>query len=104
MISLIFNFTFLGVIIYGSDQEVAKVMKAVRRNNASTHFSWIGSDGWSGRELVSTGNELEVEGTLSIQPQAKPIRGFKQYFLNLTVQTNSRNPWFSGKVFMENLV
>ncbi|XP_047495202.1 metabotropic glutamate receptor 6-like [Penaeus chinensis] len=83
-----------GVIIFGSDQEVAGVMRAVRRNNATGSFSWIGSDGWSARSLVSSGNEPEVEGTLSVQPQANPVRGFDEYFLALTVERNKRNPWF----------
>ncbi|KAF6209757.1 hypothetical protein GE061_015506 [Apolygus lucorum] len=83
-----------GCIIFGSDQEVAGVMRAVRRNNATGLFSWIGSDGWSGRELVSSGNEAEVEGTLSVQPQANKVKGFEEYFLNLTVENNRRNPWF----------
>ncbi|RWS11073.1 metabotropic glutamate receptor 4-like protein, partial [Dinothrombium tinctorium] len=30
-----------GVIIFGSDQEVAQVMRAVKRNNATGYFSWI---------------------------------------------------------------
>lgn len=51
---------FSGAIIFGSDQEVAGVMRAVRRNNATGAFSWIGSDGWSARNLVSDGNEPEV--------------------------------------------
>ena len=38
-----------------------------------------------------------MEGTLSIQPQANPVIGFEEYFLNLTVQNNPRNPWFAGK-------
>lgn len=75
-------------------------MKAVRRRNASGSFSWIGSDGWSARSLVSDGNEAEVEGTLSVQPQANPVKGFKDYFLSLTVENNLRNPWFVGK-FLE---
>uniref|UniRef100_A0A182K429 Chromatin-remodeling ATPase INO80 n=1 Tax=Anopheles christyi TaxID=43041 RepID=A0A182K429_9DIPT len=83
-----------GVIIFGSDQEVAEVMKAVRRQNVTGVFSWIGSDGWSARNLVSDGNEAEVEGTLSVQPQANPVIGFEDYFLNLTVINNKRNPWF----------
>ncbi|CAL4156056.1 unnamed protein product, partial [Meganyctiphanes norvegica] len=83
-----------GVIIFGSDQEVAEVMKAVKRNNATGIFSWIGSDGWSARSLVSLGNEAEVEGTLSVQPQANAVRGFDKYFLGLTVENNTRNPWF----------
>lgn len=72
-------------------------MRAVRRNNASDSFSWIGSDGWSARSLVSDGNEAEVEGTLSVQPQANPVKGFQEYFLGLNVDNNPRNPWFIGK-------
>ena len=44
-----------GVIVFGSDQEVAELMKAVKRKNATGQFSWIGSDGWSARALVSKG-------------------------------------------------
>ncbi|XP_073979290.1 metabotropic glutamate receptor-like isoform X2 [Rhodnius prolixus] len=83
-----------GVIIFGSDQEVAELMRAVKRCNATGSFSWIGSDGWSARDLVSNGNEAQVEGTLSVQPQANPVAGFEEYFLNLTVENNKRNPWF----------
>jgi len=89
--------TAIGCIIFGSDQEVAGVMRAVRRRKATGIFSWIGSDGWSARGLVSNGNEPEVEGTLSVQPQANPVKGFEEYFLNLTVENNRRNPWFVGK-------
>lgn len=46
---------------------------------------------------MSNGNEPEVEGTLSVQPQANPVKGFEEYFLNLTVENNRRNPWFVGK-------
>ncbi|KAK6620300.1 hypothetical protein RUM44_006701 [Polyplax serrata] len=88
----------MSAIIFGSDQEVAGVMRAVRRCNATGSFSWIGSDGWSARSLVSDGNEPEVEGTLSVQPQANPVKGFEEYFLSLTVENNKRNPWFVEQV------
>ena len=38
-----------------------------------------------------------MEGTLSVQPQSNPVKGFEEYFLNLNVQNNTRNPWFIGK-------
>lgn len=47
------DFFFVGVIIFGSDQEVKALMRAVGRKGAAGHFSWIGSDGWSSRTLVS---------------------------------------------------
>ena len=50
---------FTGVIVFGSDQEVAELMKAVKRLNATGKFNWIGSDGWSARALVSEG-ELQT--------------------------------------------
>lgn len=46
--------------------------------------------------LCFAGQEEEVEGTLSVQPQANPVKGFEEYFLNLTVRNNKRNPWFVG--------
>lgn len=82
--------------MFGSDQEVAQVMAAVTRLNATRTFGWVGSDGWSSRALVSEGRESAVEGTISVQPRANPVRGFTQYFLNLTVENNPRNPWFVG--------
>ena len=55
-ISLGWSFWFLpGVIVFASDQEVALLMKAVKRSNTQNNFSWIGSDGWSERALVSKG-------------------------------------------------
>ncbi|XP_045447872.1 metabotropic glutamate receptor 2-like [Melitaea cinxia] len=83
-----------GVIVFGSDQEVAGVMAAVHRKGAARVFSWVGSDGWSARALVADGNEPVVEGTISIQPQANPVRGFRDYFFTLTPENNLRNPWF----------
>lgn len=41
---------------------------------------------------------FQVEGTLSVQPQANPVVGFEQHFLGLTVENNERNPWFVGKL------
>jgi metabotropic X receptor len=89
---------FEGVIVFGSDQEVKALMRAVGRRNATGgNFAWIGSDGWSARTLVSDGNEAVVEGTLSVQPRANPVKGFDDYFFSLSVKNNTRNPWFVGK-------
>lgn len=52
-----------GAIIFGSDQEVRQVMRAVRRSNATGAFSWIGSDGWSARNLVSDDYEPEASSS-----------------------------------------
>ncbi|KAK7490923.1 hypothetical protein BaRGS_00017795, partial [Batillaria attramentaria] len=68
-----------GVIIFGSDQEVGQLMKAVERRGETGNFAWIGSDGWGGRGLAFKGKEEA---------------GFRDYFLSLRPTTNTRNPWF----------
>lgn len=82
------------MIVFASDEEVAGLMKAVKRQNATDKFSWIGSDGWSARILVSEGNEEVVEGTISVQPEAKSVYGFDEHFLKQTPQ--KENPYFAG--------
>ncbi len=37
----------------------------------------------------------QVEGAVTVQPYAEPIRGFEQYFLSLTPETSRHNPWFA---------
>lgn len=94
ILSLSQSLSSIGVIVFGSDQEVALLMRAVKRNNATGQFYWIGSDGWSARSLVFLGNEHQVEGTISVQPMANPVPDFDEYFLGLTPLNNKRNPWF----------
>lgn len=53
-------YLYTGVILFGSDQEVGELMKAVKRRNATGMFSWIGSDGWGGRGLAYHGKEQQV--------------------------------------------
>lgn len=88
-----------GVIVFASDQEVAGIMRAVKRLNTTDRFSWIGSDGWSARDLVSDGNEEVVEGTISVQPQANPVKGFNDYFFDLSPK-DYVNPYFAGGLIM----
>ena len=73
-------------------------MSAVKRLNQTRQFSWIGSDGWSARNLVSEGNEEVVEGTISVQPLANPVEGFDEYFFNRSLQ-DKVNPYFAGTIF-----
>ena len=62
--------------MFGSDQEVAELMKAVKRLNATGKFNWIGSDGWSARALVSEGKLQTLQTFLftCISQYAVPLR------------------------------
>ncbi len=54
------------VILIGLLQEVGELMRATERNNMTGHFTWIGSDGWGGRVLVSNGNEAQVRNYIQV--------------------------------------
>ncbi|XP_070560422.1 metabotropic glutamate receptor 2-like isoform X2 [Ptychodera flava] len=83
------------VIVYGSEQDCAGLMGAVKTLNRSVHFVWVGSDGWSNRQLPALGNKEDIlEGAITVQPLAEPIEGFDEYFKNLHPENNTRNPWF----------
>lgn len=77
-------------------------MKAVKSEGATRDFTWIGSDGWSSRALVYQpgkddpgGFEDQVQGTISIQPMAKDIPGFREYFSRIHLPKHTEiNPWF----------
>ncbi len=55
-----FHVIMIGPFLIGLLQEVGELMRATERNNMTGHFTWIGSDGWGGRVLVSNGNEAQV--------------------------------------------
>ena len=37
----------------------------------------------------------QVEGAVTVLPQAEEVQGFKEYFLSLRPDSNDRNPWFT---------
>ncbi|XP_077998831.1 metabotropic glutamate receptor 3-like [Glandiceps talaboti] len=83
------------VIIYGSEQDCAGLMEAVKTANKSGHFVWLGSDGWSNRQLPAQSERQHIlEGAITVQPLAAPIQGFDEYFTGLHPKNNTRNPWF----------
>lgn len=43
------------------------MMQAIRRNNLTGIFTWIGSDGWGARKNAYEGNEPEVHVFLELK-------------------------------------
>ncbi|GFS23618.1 metabotropic glutamate receptor [Elysia marginata] len=82
-----------GVIVFASDQEVAGLMQAVRRMGLTgrvwqAHIT-------NSRMACSWVPILQLEGAVTVLPQAEEVQGFKEYFLSLRPDTNERNPWFT---------
>ncbi|KAI8488555.1 hypothetical protein Bbelb_335840 [Branchiostoma belcheri] len=82
------------VIVYLVERDAKSFFAAVSRFNASGKFIWIGSDGWGGRQIPVAKQEWAVEGAITVQPRARVISKFDEYFTSLKPDTNVRNPWF----------
>jgi hypothetical protein len=48
----------------------------------------------NGHFIIFMIKRIQVEGAITVQPLAFEVKGFKEYFLNLTPFNNMRNPWF----------
>ncbi|KAL2082240.1 hypothetical protein ACEWY4_022058 [Coilia grayii] len=70
------------------------LLMAMRRLGVATEFLVIGSDGWADRSEVVEGYEQEAEGGITLKLQTEEVQSFNDYFLQLRLHSNKRNPWF----------
>ncbi|GFS31985.1 metabotropic glutamate receptor 4 [Trichonephila inaurata madagascariensis] len=84
-----------GIVLFGSNKEIAGVMKAVHRNSKAAHFLWVTSNRFSEHGLISDINYKHMETVFFLRQITQPVDGFEEYFKSLNVKTNKRNPWFS---------
>ncbi|XP_014681855.1 PREDICTED: metabotropic glutamate receptor 3-like [Priapulus caudatus] len=82
------------VVAFVDMQQARRLMAAAHRVRAN--FTWIGSDGWSSRTSVVDGLESTVDGAITVQPLARTLPGFANYFTRLRPDNHSEkhNPWF----------
>ncbi|XP_045107628.1 metabotropic glutamate receptor 5-like isoform X2 [Portunus trituberculatus] len=83
------------VVCFCEGLTITNLLKAVKRNNATSRFLFIGSDGWADRsDVVPAGLESVAEGGLSVKIQSSKVDEFDDYYFGLHPDTNTRNPWF----------
>ncbi|XP_045621093.2 metabotropic glutamate receptor 3 isoform X2 [Procambarus clarkii] len=80
------------VVVFAQREVAIRLLKTVRLLGAHSRFLWIGSDGWSSTPLQEV--EAVAEGSIAVQPLARSLPGFEEYFRALTPENNGRNPWF----------
>ncbi|XP_045024891.1 metabotropic glutamate receptor 3 isoform X3 [Daphnia magna] len=85
------------VVLFSGKSCAVQLMAATKRitTKNSKPLIWVGCDGWSSRDVVTTGFETIVEGAITVQPLVRHLDGFDSYFKALRPDTNIRNPWFS---------
>ncbi|XP_064642752.1 metabotropic glutamate receptor 2-like [Lineus longissimus] len=82
------------VIVYSDYPQAKMLFRAAKQLNVVGMFTWIGSDGWSGRLAAVSGVEDVVDGAITVQPRAVEIPGFDRHFQSLDPFTHIENPWF----------
>ncbi|GFT71372.1 metabotropic glutamate receptor 1 [Nephila pilipes] len=85
----------IGFVVFGSENEIAATMRAVRRNNCTGNFLWISQNALIEPSLIFNTSDETMEGVVTLRPVTRPLTGFEEYFKSLKVKTNQRNPWFA---------
>ncbi|KAM4546998.1 glutamate receptor, metabotropic 5a isoform 1-T2 [Fundulus diaphanus] len=73
---------------------VRGILMAMRRLRLVGEFLLVGSDGWADRYDVTDGYQKEAAGGITIKLKSAHVNWFDDYYLNLTPDSNLRNPWF----------
>ncbi|XP_071549706.1 metabotropic glutamate receptor 5-like isoform X2 [Panulirus ornatus] len=82
------------VVCFCEGMTVRNLLLASQRNNVTSRFLFIGSDGWADRSDVVGGLEEAAVGGLSIKIQSWPVAEFDDHYFRLEPDNNTRNPWF----------
>ncbi|XP_063870187.1 metabotropic glutamate receptor 3-like [Scylla paramamosain] len=83
---------FKVVVVFAIREVAVRLLNMVKLSGHQDTFMWLGSDGWTYDTPMSL--SAVAEGALAIQPLAKNMPGFDEYFTSLAPDTNTRNPWF----------
>ena len=82
------------VIVFAIQGNAGRLLRKVANTTAATRFTWIASDGWARSiDLVHEFNETAA-GLYGTAPLTDHVPLFHDYFSQLTINSNTRNPWF----------
>ncbi|XP_047739817.1 metabotropic glutamate receptor 1 [Hyalella azteca] len=82
------------VICFCEGMTVRNLYRAAQRNNVTSRFLFIGSDGWADRTDVVDGLEEIFIGGISVKIKSPYVKDFDKYYFALRPMQNLRNPWF----------
>ena len=97
LVSRLMNSQANVVVIFASQDIARSILSRLHNstNNNATRFQFIASDAWARSiNVVHQANETAA-GLIGIVPLTQHVDEFQQYFSNLTIESNLRNPWFS---------
>ena len=83
------------VIVFGTERTITPILKRIANTTSATRFTWIASDGWAKLTYVTHPYNESTAGMYGIAPLTDHVSQFHDYFQQLTIDSNKRNPWFS---------
>ncbi|KAJ8015962.1 hypothetical protein DPEC_G00002150 [Dallia pectoralis] len=84
-----------GIIIFANEDDIKRVLEAVKSANLTGHFLFVGSDSWGAKSSPIVDQEDVADGAITILPKRGSIQGFDQYFTSRSLENNRRNIWFA---------
>ena len=82
------------VIVFTSQDNAQKLLSRIADTPSAKRFTWIASDAWARSiNVVHQFNETAA-GLYGFAPLTDHVSQFHDYFSNLTIDSNNRNPWF----------
>ncbi|XP_064387120.1 metabotropic glutamate receptor 3-like isoform X2 [Halichondria panicea] len=84
------------VIVFASQDNAEQVLRRIANSTiARTRFTWIASDAWARSNSVVNQFSETAAGLYGIAPLTEHVTQFNEYFSQLTIDSNVRNPWFT---------
>ena len=82
------------VVIFASQDIAQNILTRLSNTSSATRFRFIASDAWARSINVVHQANATAAGLFGIVPLTEHVDGFQEYFSNLTIESNRRNPWF----------
>ena len=80
------------VIVFTSQNEAEMILEKISK--APRKFLWIASDAWSQALSIIHKYNTTAAGLYGVSPLSEHVETFHNYFTNLTIENDRRNPWF----------
>ena len=82
------------VVLYALQEHAERLLEEVTYTAARQKFTWIASSAWAQAvDVVRRFNETTA-GMFGTVPLIESSNDFDEYYSQLTIQSNRRNPWF----------
>ena len=82
------------VFMFLNKQDLRNAFKAASGNISLKNITFVGSEAWGASTEIISKTEKVVEGSLVFQKHSEEIEEFKNHFLSLRPENNTRNFWF----------